>query len=193
VIFRITRCPFALLAVVLPLAQGCCGTPRPNLNRIRTAWTGDSDLTPPYFDVDVAAVCDPPIGWKPSPLKINANHVHQVWVSPSGATAYGVIYLKLPLPVGQNLALGGFLDHMKSTEGAAKLLSRQDDPNLPGIRFVAEGKVHTIRVNFIVNGWEGWAVYAGTNTGKKVDQDELDIALRARTNTVVGWPETTGN
>ena len=46
--------------------------------------SGDTrGLTLPSFDPDVVAVCDPPIGWKPQPLKITAKHVHAVWLSPT--------------------------------------------------------------------------------------------------------------
>lgn len=184
-----------MLAVMLPLAQGCCGPPKPNLTRIRAAWTASDtrDLTLPNFDSDVVAVCDPPVGWKPQALKITANHVHQVWLSPTGATAYGVIYFKLPLPAGLDLALTGFLKQMKVMEGDVELLSRRDDATLPGIRFEAEGGIYRIRANLIVEGWEGWAVYAGTLRARKVIPNELDIAVRAREHTSVGRPENPGN
>ena len=88
--------------------------------------------------------------------------------------------------------LAGFLDQMKKTQGDATLLERQDDPKLPGVRFTARGGVYTLRANLIVQGWEGWAVYAGTQRGKPIDSIELDFALRAREHTVVGRPESSG-
>jgi len=112
--------------------------------------------------------------------------VHRVWLSATGATAYGVIHFTLPLPVGENLALSGFLDEMKKTEGDCTLLQRQDDLSLPGIRFVAEGGLYRIHVNFLVATWEGWAVYAETLRGKPVIADEFDLAVRAREHTHVG-------
>jgi hypothetical protein len=194
VIVRFPRWTWAVLAAVLPLAQGCCGPPSPNLTQIRAGWnSGDTrGLTLPSFDPDVVAVCDPPIGWKPQPLKITAKHVHAVWLSPTGATAYGVIYFKMPLPVGPDLALSGFLNQMKKTEGDVVLLSRRDDASLPGIRFEAEGGIYNIRANLIVNGWEGWSVYVGTRRARKVIPNELDIAVRAREHTHVGRPENPG-
>jgi hypothetical protein len=150
---------------------------------------GDTlNLTSPRFDPDVMAVCDPPIGWIARPLRTGPNNVHQVWRSPTGDTAYGVIHFRMPLPVGQNLALSGFLGQMKKAEGVATLLDRQDDPNLPGIRFVAEGGLHTLRGNLIVNGWEGWAIYAGTKRGQPINQKEIDLAIAAREHTRVGKP-----
>ena len=56
------------------------------------------------------------------------------WLSPSGRTAYGVIYFSLPLPVGHDLTLWGFLDEMRHSEGEATLVSKQWDENLRGLR-----------------------------------------------------------
>ncbi|MGD0766708.1 MAG: hypothetical protein ABSB42_00635 [Tepidisphaeraceae bacterium] len=167
---------------------GCAAHPKSNQIPPPAAASDTLNLTPPYFDSDVMAVCDPPIGWIARPLRTAPNNVHQVWRSPTGDTAYGVIHFHMPLPVGGGLALSGFLAQMKKTEGAAKLLDRQDDPNLPGIRFVAEGALHTLRANLIVNGWEGWAVYAGTRQNRPINQKELDLAIAARERTRVGRP-----
>ena len=178
----------AMLAVALLFSSGCASSPKTNLDKIRADWSGPETrgLTLPYYDKDVEAICDPPIGWKADPLKTSSSHIHQVWLSPTGASAYGVIYFKLPLPVGENLALSGFLDQMKDTEGDSTLIERHEDPKLPGIRFVADGGLYRIRVNFIVATWEGWAVYAGSLRGKPVVADELDLAVRAREHTYMG-------
>jgi hypothetical protein len=186
--------PVFCLAVYSLLWIVGCASQKTDLNQIQAHW-GEGDtrgLSLPSYNPDVDAICDPPVGWKPDPLKSDDNHVHQVWLSPTTNTAYGVIHFKLPLPVGANLALSGFLSQMKKTEGDATLLDRHDDPSLPGIRFTARGGVYTIRANLIVHGWEGWAVYAGTQRGKPIDQAELDFAFRAREHTHVGRPESLG-
>jgi hypothetical protein len=189
--FRRLRWPIAMLAAALSLAQGCSEKPRPNLSQIRADWKSPDtrDLTLPTFNPNVIAVCDPPIGWKPDPLKIGPNHIHEVWLSPTGATAYGVIHFTMPLPVSLNLALSGFMNEMKNTEGQATLLSHEDDAKLPGIRFIAEGGLYRIHANLIIDGWDGWTVYAGTFRAKPVAPDEFDTAVRARENTHVGRPE----
>ena len=74
----------------------------------------------------------------------------------------------------------------------ANLLSQKDDPNLPGIRFVAEGGEYTIRTNLIIVGWEGWAIYAGTRRSIPMIPAELDMAERAREHSQVGQPGTSG-
>jgi hypothetical protein len=174
---------------------GGCSSQKTDLKKLQTHW-GEGDtagLTLPSYNKDVETIVDPPVGWKPDPLKTSQNHVHQVWLSPTTNTAYGVIHFQMPLPVGADLALSGFLSQMKKTEGDATLLERHDDPNLPGIRFVARGGLYTIRANLIVRGWEGWAVYAGTQRGKPIDPIELDFATRAREHTHIGRPENSGN
>jgi hypothetical protein len=171
---------------------GCATPPHPNLAAIRAGWTAADTrgLTIPFYDPDVVAVCDPPLGWKQDPPKVTSDHFHLVWLSPTRDTAYGVIHFTMPLPVGANLALGGFISQMKKSEGTADLLSQQDDPKLPGIRFVAEGGRYKIRANLMVDGWQGWAIYAGTLRGQADPPDELDMATRAREYTKVGRPET---
>src|SRR6185437_12967581 len=96
---------------------------------------------------DLHAFVAPPPGWKPDPLKSAPQHTHRVWISPSGNTAYGVIYFRLPFPVGEDLALWGFMQHMKSAQGEATLLSKAHDTKKDCIRFVAEGGRYKIRAN----------------------------------------------
>jgi hypothetical protein len=155
----------------------------------------DPETPAPIFDAlstpepfpPVEAVVAPPVGWRPDPLKASDKHNHQVWISPSGNTAYGIIRFKLPWPVGPELALRhGFLPEMKRTEGEARLLSSERDPELPGVRFVAEGGLYRLHTNLITRGWRGWAVYAGTLRSAEIAEDELALAELAREHTTVG-------
>jgi hypothetical protein len=134
----------------------------------------------------VDAKARPPAGWKPDPLKSSNDHAHQVWISPTGHTAYGIIRFNLPLPIGHDWALWGFLQNMKKSEGEADLLAKQWDENLQGLRFVAEGGMYLIRANLFVRGTTGWAVYAGTLRKEKIEIDELKLAEQAREFTICG-------
>ena len=134
---------------------------------------------------DLEAWVDPPIGWRPDPIKANDRHVHQTWISPSGNTAYGVIVMKLPWPVGPDLTLTAFLEHMRESEGRAQVSEKQKDTSLPGYRFTAAGKLYEIRVNLIVRDWRAWAVYAGTVISQPIVKDELELAAKARDDTQV--------
>jgi hypothetical protein len=134
----------------------------------------------------VSAVCYPPTGWAPEPLKESSRHRHQIWLSPTGSTAYGVIHFSLPLPVGPEMVLRAFLREMQKQEGAADLLDKASDPALPGLRFEARGKLYHLWGNLMVSGWEGWAVYAGSRTGAPIMRSELELAATARESTRVG-------
>jgi len=178
-----------LLTIV---AFGCAKKSDPNLLIHPTTLpaTYPSDLTPLSRNEDVDALVAVPVGWKRDPLKSTANHAHQVWISPSGRTAYGVIRFSLPLPVPAEYVVRPFLSQMRRTEGEATLITRQNDPTLPGVRFVAEGGRYTVRTNLMSRGWRGWAIYAGTLRNEPIDEKELESAERARETTQAGLPAT---
>jgi hypothetical protein len=169
-----------MLAVLL--VGGCRHAPQPQ----RLAFRHES-LTPLHYEQAVNAMVDPPIGWRADPLKSSGSHTHQTWVSPTGRTAYGVIHFSMPLPVGHNLALWGFLREMRRTEGEADLMSKQWDENSELLRFVAQGGLYVIRTNLSVSGTHGWACYAGTLKNQPIEQDELELAQIAREHTRFGF------
>ena len=176
------------LMVLAGLAvAGCQGTaPRPVARSFPTTWPSGTTL------ITLAAVraqCDPPPGWKADPLKRDERHTHQVWLSPTGRTAYGVIYFSVPLPIGVSAVRWQFLREMKKQQGGATLIEDQYDPKLPGIRFVVDDPVYRTRFNLVVNGFQGWAVYAGTVRDQPIEPEELELAEKARDRTVLGLPE----
>jgi len=132
----------------------------------------------------LAATCYPPPGWHADPLKISPKHHHQVWVSPTGSTAYGVIHFTLPLPVSADVALWGFLREMKRTEGSSELIYKQAVPSESAVRFEAQGGLYRVRGFLRVSGWEGWAAYAGTKADHSILMDELETAEQARDKTL---------
>lgn len=151
----------------------------------------DNGLTDPAPFTPVDAVVTPPVGWKPDELKSSDQHTHQVWLSPTGKTAYGVIHFGLPLPVPATWILDSFLSAMKESEGEATLIGPpQKDDSLPGVRFTVEGGDYKMRVNLICKGFRGWAVYAGTRRNQQEIPAELELAERARDKTQVGVPTT---
>ena len=94
----------------------------------------------------------------------------------------------MPLPMGNGTALWGFLKEMKRTEGEARLISKQRDPDRKALNFVAEGGHYTVRANILTRGTRGWAIYAGTKRGREVVPDELKVAEQARDHTTPGVP-----
>jgi hypothetical protein len=112
----------------------------------------------------------------------------QVWVSPSGKTAYGIIHFGMPFPVAHELLLWFFLNEMRTKEGEATLVEKRFDDALPGLRYVARGGKYTVHSNLLVRGFDGWVVYAGTLTSEPVAENELRLAEQAREQTSVGEP-----
>lgn len=144
-------------------------------------------LSEPSYLESVDARVVPPADWKTESLKVSDRHKHQVWLSPSGNTAYGIICFRLPLPVGpESVLYFGVLPEMKRTEGEATLLSSQHDRELPGVRFVAEGGKYLVRGNLLTDGWRGWMIYAGTVRAQPINQLELELAENAREHTLTG-------
>ena len=192
---------FVALGVVCLLATGCTSGRRPdrpaavpaagNLppdSKLSASDTSSAGaLAEPYGYNDLDAVVSPPPGWNADPIKRTRTHAHQAWISPSGRTAYGVIRMNLPLPfIGPGVVLPRFLDQMRESEGEARLLSRQNDSDLPGIRFVAEGGQYRLRANLMTRGFRAWAVYAGTLRAQPEMPDELRVAEAAREETKIG-------
>jgi hypothetical protein len=156
-----------------------------------TAAPAGADGDPTWVEA-VAATCAVPAGWRVDPLdRRKPGATGQVWVSPSGATAYGVIavrHLLMPLAADRQI-LGEFLREMKAAEGAADLLDERADATLAGgiggLRFVARGGRYTVRAFLVSRGTRAWVVYAGTLVTEPVRPDELRVAERARERTVV--------
>jgi hypothetical protein len=180
----------SVILLTVLLAAGCSRTPpQQELTLAAAQPISMVGLPEPQFVESVEAVCVPPLAWLPDPLKESERHTHQVWISPSGDTAYGVIRIKLPLPVGVSWVLWGFMDEMRRSEGEGQLLEKHDDPGLPGIRFVAEGGHYKVRTNLIVRGFRAWAIYAGSLRARPENAEELELAERARECTRVGTPK----
>src|SRR6266576_2283693 len=76
---------FAVLIAALLLCgnAGCHHYYRPRA--IQPPMTGLRPATP---NDDVQAMVTPPIGWTPQPLKFSDRHTHQIWLSPTGDTAF---------------------------------------------------------------------------------------------------------
>ncbi|HEV7302226.1 MAG TPA: hypothetical protein VGN72_23005 [Tepidisphaeraceae bacterium] len=188
-----TRAPVNSLwatAFIVALMVGALGSTGCKSNRPPTIQSQPPEplvgLNDPTLREDLQALVAPPQGWNAEPIKASGKHTHQVWISPTGRTAYGVINFSLPWPVGHDLTLQGFLREMKRTEGAANLIEKEYDPNLPGLRFVAEGGLYRVRGNLFVQGWRGWVAYAGTKVNEAIDAKELEVAEQARESTRIG-------
>src|SRR5437763_788316 len=63
-----------------------------------------SGLSDPIPFPSVNAIVAPPIGWVADTVDSDNRYTHQVWRSPSGSSAYGVIHFGIPfLPLPASL------------------------------------------------------------------------------------------
>jgi hypothetical protein len=163
-----------------------CAARAPEKPHVATATA--AGLSASQFHERVKATCAPPSGWVAKPIEIKPQCAQQVWTSPSGRTAYGIIHFRMPFPVAHDLLLWFFLNEMRSSEGEATLLEKRFDGSAGALRYVARGGKYTVRSNLLVNGFDGWVIYAGTLTSEAVLADELALAEQAREQTRVGAP-----
>ena len=142
-----------------------------------------------HADADVRARCPPPADWQAKPLELFPRSVQRVWLSPTGRTAYGVIYIRLPLPVGPDLVLWRFIADMREMEGDGRLISRErsDDGEL---RFVAENPRYRFNARLHTAGRDAWIIYAGVERDQPPDAAEFSLAESARDATVHGLAPT---
>jgi hypothetical protein len=126
------------------------------------------------------AACSPPNAWSLKEVPPSYRAQRQVWFSPSGDTAYGVIYFPLPLPVGTDLAFRGFIAEMRKREGDARLLEKHKDESADALRFVAEMPQYQMYGKLVVRGMSGWVFFASTVVNHPVRPDELVQAESAR-------------
>lgn len=146
----------------------------------------DEGLAEPVLDAETQVLARPPVGWTRHLISEDRGHEHYNWISPTGRTSYGVIFFRMPFPVGHELAFThGFLRAMRNAEGEATVLEKHWDPAIDAMRFVVEGGKYIVRSQFIVRGVTGWAVYAGTRRDQPIEPGELELAERARECTVI--------
>jgi hypothetical protein len=161
--------------VLLILLSGCAHPP----NQLK-----------PQLISELDAAVLPPAGWTLDRADQSGRYVQRVWASPSGKTSYGVIRFTLPIPVGPEIALVGFLAEMRRNEGDADLIEKRRDPDHPGrLSFIAAGGRYRVNGIIVTRGFRGWAVYAGTLRNGPEAVDELELAVQARDNTTLGPAE----
>lgn len=144
-----------------------------------------------FFEQQVEAFVVPPTGWKLDPPKVSDRHVHLVWLSPSGDTAYGVIYFKVPVYTFatewfHNVAFGKFLEQMRADQGEAIVHDKRWDAQARRIAYDVEGGLYRINALLSVRGKSGWSVYAGRLRERAANAAELALAERSRDATRVG-------
>ncbi len=188
-----------MLLLTTAFASGCVG--RSTLKEDeRPTSQPVADLGQGYFDERLEAFVVPPTTWELDPPKIDDERSHLTWLSPTGDTAYGVVFFQLPrivafVPGGEflhNRAADGYMEALQEETGEATLIEKQWVDEEQAMRMEAEGGPYHIRSVMRIRGLTGWSVYAGTLRDREVNEEELDLAVRAREATRVGMDAAGG-
>ena len=180
-----------LLAATATFGSGCAGRTNKDYQPALTQpTTAVSVIAEPTWNESVRSECRPPVGWSHKPAEAQSGSQHELWISPTGATAYGVIVVKhwLMALASNEKILAEFLKNMKASDGKAELVEKTADPELGGIggiRFVAIGQKYTLHANLMSSGNRVWIVYAGTANAMPINPAEYEIAKTARQLTVI--------
>ena len=122
-------------------------------------------------------------------------HVHLAWISPSGDTAYGAIYARIPsyIPVAlmptrllHDEVLDRILIGMKQDQGESVLLEKSWDGSQDRMLFEAEGGLYRVDSVLKVRGLSAWTLYVGRLRARQPDEEEIELAKLARDKTRVG-------
>ncbi len=148
--------------------------------------------TQPTFQAELDAVPTPPAGWtlEQKPPK-PPGKAHWVWVSPTGATAYGIAYFGTPVPVfatsmSHTIAFRlGYLPAVRADEGEVEVLEKTWDEDRRALRFVVGTERYKLRSILLIRGSRGWAVYVGTDQSMQENEAEIAKATLARESTVL--------
>jgi hypothetical protein len=127
-----------------------------------------------------------PAKWQALALKRHSLYTDMQWKSPSGSTAVGVAYVKMPLPLGaRGLVWFARTRYAKQSDGGRVIDEWVD--HLGRAWFEAENNKYHVRAFVVTKGFEAWVVYMGRKTTVPTDVSELALAARAM-ETIVPLP-----
>jgi hypothetical protein len=173
-------CVFAVLTAVFAFASGC-QTSAPTTNRRlieHQAMIDFSGLQPAETVEAVKASCSVPHQWEALPVKRTGLYSHQQWKSPSTRTGFGVVYIRLPLPLSERTLLWfAKREYTKASEDG-KLIGQWTD-DLGREWYEAQNNKYHVQGFALVRGFNAWVVYFGSKTNYPPDVAELGLAARA--------------
>lgn len=169
-------CSLALTASLLGGCQAAQQVPAARLLQ-HQALIDFSGLRPAEVVPDVRVRAAVPQTWVVHGVEKKALYTHQQWKSASGKTAVGVVYVRLPLPVGSDVMLWMARQQYAKQSDDGKDLGTWEDA-LGRKWFEAETSKYHARGYVIVNGLDAWVVYSGFRLD--ASPEPADIALAAR-------------
>jgi hypothetical protein len=173
-----TACPSVLL-LLFGGALGCQSGPPVESHRLiqHQALIDFSGLKPVETMEVVRVQASVPSSWSMHAIERHALYSHQQWKNASNSTGVGVVYARLPLPIGTGMLLWlGRQQYAKTSDEGREIGQWTDE--LGRRWFEAETKKFHARGYAIVDGLDAWIVYFGY----KVDAppEPADISLAAR-------------
>jgi hypothetical protein len=132
----------------------------------------------------VCATGATPAEWVRKPTEFASIYTHEQWVSPSKTTGVGVVYVRVPFPVGPTAILWLAEQHFEAMPGQkGRIAGEWIDPL--GRRWFTARNADTYVCGYIMTeGNAAWIVYFGHKLDAGFHPDEMSVAARAVTTIV---------
>lgn len=169
-------CPAALLVLG---GVGCSSGPPVESHRLiqHQALVDFSGLKAPEVAEAVRVQASTPASWSLHAVERRALYTHQQWKSASAKTAVGVIYARLPLPLGPDTLLWlGRQQYAKQGSDGRQIANWTDA--LGRRWFEAETDKYHTRGYAIVTGLDAWIVYMGYRIDTSPEPADISLGLR---------------
>jgi hypothetical protein len=183
---------FASVVAGVALTTGCQLQPAVSTSRLihhQQLVESDGLDDAATFDA-LRAQCAPPQHWTKLPLQRSALFTHQQWKSPTASTGVGVAYVKMPLPLSAKtiiwFAKGEY--QKKDKDQSGKQLGQWTDA-LGREWFEAENSKFHVRGCVMTRGFEAWIIYTGYKLSKPMQEEEINLAMRAQEKILPLGPE----
>ena len=169
-----------VLLALLAAGTGCQTTaPVTNRRLIEHQAMIDFSGLKPAEPVDaVKASCSVPRQWEVMPLKKTGLYAHQQWKSPSTHTGVGVVYIRLPFPIGERTLLWFAKREYTSASNDGKVIGQWTD-DLGREWFEAQNNKYHVRGYAKTQGNDAWIVYSGWRVTNDPQPAEIALARRS--------------
>ncbi len=168
------------LLTVFAWAGGCQTGPQVSSRRLieHQAMIDFSGLNPPTAVESVQTTLAIPRHWTDVPTKYTALYTHRQWKSPSTHTGVGVVYCRMPLPLGAKAVVWLAKQEYSKREQDGRVLSEWTD-DLGRCWFEAENYKYHVRGCVVVKGFDAWITYFGYRTQYPPQVAEIALAARS--------------
>ena len=166
--------------LLLTTLVGCQSGPTVQTQRLiqHQAMIDFSGLKAPALLDAVRVQASLPASWNMQSLEQKPLYTHQQWKSPSLHTGVGVIYVRLPLPLGTPMLIWAARQQFTQQQGQGHEMAEWTD-ELGRRWFEAETPKYHARGYAMVNGLDAWIVYFGYKVNVPPDPAEISEGIRS--------------